>query len=64
MRAPTPRANDIVIWRATRWRVVMVTSGHPGVPANLKLMRVVDVPETEVLATGETVDSRRRGARR
>lgn len=59
MKAPTPRANDIVVWHASRWRVVMVTSGQPGVPARLRLMRVVDVPETEVTATGETVDSRR-----
>jgi hypothetical protein len=49
------RANDIVVFRASRWRVVLVTTGLPGKPTRLRLMRVVNVDAREVTPTGENI---------
>lgn len=55
--AAPPRANDLVIWRAAKWRVVVVTTGAPGKPDRLRLMRVIEVNADDVTPTGEHVDS-------
>lgn len=57
--SPT-RANDLVIWHAAKWRVVLVTTGAPGKPERLRLMRVVEVDADDVTPTGEHVDSGQR----
>lgn len=59
---PAPvRANDIVIFRASRWRVVLVKTGNRELrePTRVRLMRVVEVDLAEVVPTGETLDTRR-----
>lgn len=58
------KANDIVIWHGSRWRVVLSRTGQPGRPATVRLMRVVEVAAAEVTLTGETYDNTRRAAAR
>jgi len=56
------RANDLVMWRGSKWRVVAVKTGGGGVPAVLRLMRIVDVHPSEVTPTGETIATPRAGS--
>jgi len=56
------RANDLVMWRGSKWRVVAVKTGGDGVPAVLRLMRIVDVYPSEVTPTGETIATPRAGS--
>jgi len=51
-----------VMWRGSKWRVVAVKTGGGGVPAVLRLMRIVDVYPSEVTPTGETIATPRAGS--
>ena len=56
------RANDLVMWRGSKWRVVLVKADGAGQPVALRLMRIVDVYPSEVTPTGETIATPRAGS--
>ena len=49
------RANDLVMWRGSKWRVVSARFDGAGKLAMLRLMRIVDVYPSEVEPTGESI---------